>query len=100
SGILTGSPFGSLILTHQDSNEMRNLGHFFAVINPDMFVGKKQFKKQMKYMVSKLHELRPIEGFNRVMVPGEPEQQIYNKRLRDGIPIMKTTYDYLKQTIN
>lgn len=96
SGILTGSPFGPQVLTHNDANEMRNLGHFFAVINPDMFVGKDEFKKQMDNMVESLHKQTPAKGFDKVLVPGEPEQIIHEKRLKEGIPLPKSIYDFLK----
>jgi ureidoglycolate dehydrogenase (NAD+) len=95
SGILTGSPSGPQILPYQESKKPRRLGHFFTVIDPDIFVGKKQFQQQMDYMIDSIHAQSPAEGFDKVMVPGEPEQIISSKRLREGVPVVKSVYDYL-----
>jgi len=95
SSILTGSPFGPHIRSTLDFENLRNLGHFFVAINPEMFIGIDQFKKQMDDMIESLHKQKPAKGFDRVLVPGEPEQTIHNKRLKEGIPIVKSTYEYL-----
>lgn len=99
SGILTGSPFGPQVLSFQEYKEFRSLGHFFLVINPDIFIGKKQFKQQIDSMIDSLHKQKSAEGFKRVMVPGEPEQIECSRRLKEGIPISKTIYDYLVSDI-
>jgi LDH2 family malate/lactate/ureidoglycolate dehydrogenase len=45
-----------------------------------------------------LHDLRtmqPVEGQERVMVPGDPERYAYEERIEKGIPIHPEVLDDL-----
>jgi ureidoglycolate dehydrogenase (NAD+) len=96
SGIMTGSAFGPHITPMYGSyNEMRKLGHFFCVVNPAMFTDPQSFLANMDQMIDEIHEAKPSEGFSRVMVPGEPEQLREEERIKNGVPVTQTVYDYL-----
>jgi len=95
SGILTNSPFGLQIPPFQDFEKPRGLGHFFIAINPDIFTSKSVFKNNVDKLIEELHQQRTVEGVDKVLIPGEPEQSMKNKRLTKGIPIPKSIYDYL-----
>ncbi|MED1469173.1 ureidoglycolate dehydrogenase [Bacillus salipaludis] len=96
SGLLTGSAFGPHISAmYGDLDKKRKLGHFIGAINPAMFTNPEEFLKNMDQMIDEIHEAEPAAGFNKVMVPGEPEQLSEERRLKDGIPVPKSIYDYL-----
>jgi ureidoglycolate dehydrogenase (NAD+) len=96
SGILTGSTFGPHITPMYDEyNKYRKLGHFFCAIDPQIFITQDDFLNQIDQMIDEIHQLKPAEGINMVMVPGEPEQIQEEKRSRYGIPIPKAVYKYL-----
>jgi ureidoglycolate dehydrogenase (NAD+) len=96
SGILAGAAFGPHITAmYGNYGEMRKLGHFFMVINPAFFTDQENFLASMDRMVEELHAAPPADGFNGVMVPGEPEQMKEETRLKDGIPIAESIYQYL-----
>ncbi|TMW72289.1 ureidoglycolate dehydrogenase [Alteribacter natronophilus] len=96
SGILTGSAFGpGITKMYGDYSKKRKLGHFLIVIDPGMFTDKEEFLTNMDQMIDEIHGMEPAEGFDRVLVPGEPEQLKEEAALRDGVPVTKSVYEYL-----
>lgn len=98
SGLLTGSAFGPHIVTmYGDYNKKRKLGHFLFAINPAVFTDHQQFLENMDRMIDEIHQSKPSQGFDHVMVPGEPEQLREDERLVNGVPITQTVYEYLSE---
>lgn len=96
SGILTGSAFGpNITAMYGDYHQNRKLGHFFWAIDPRVFTDEKRFLNQVDELIDGVHKAKSAEGFESVMVPGEPEQIAEEKRLMEGIPIPKTVIEYL-----
>ncbi|UCZ53861.1 ureidoglycolate dehydrogenase [Bacillus shivajii] len=96
SGILTGSAFGpSISKMYGDYDQKRKLGHFIITINPSMFTNIEDFLDSMDQMIDEIHEVEPAEGFDKVLVPGEPEQLKEEKALNEGVSITKSVYEYL-----
>ncbi len=96
SGILTGSSFGPSITTmYGDYQEYRRLGHLIVTIDPGLFIPKKDFLNNLDQMIDELHDKKPAEGFDQVLVPGEPEQLTEEKRTEQGVPIEENIYQYL-----
>jgi ureidoglycolate dehydrogenase (NAD+) len=79
-------------------NEMRKLGHFMCAIHPSVFNKGDSFFEALDQMIDEIHQVKPAEGFERVMVPGEPEQLKEERYLREGIPVPELVYSYLTQT--
>lgn len=42
-------------------------------------------------MMRKFNESPPAPGFDRVMIPGQPEAECMQNRLHDGIPLSPST---------
>ncbi|MFP7225748.1 ureidoglycolate dehydrogenase [Priestia filamentosa] len=98
SGLLAGAAFGPHITAmYGDYSKKRKLGHFLCAINPAIFTDHDTFLANMDQMIKELHEITPAEGFSKVMVPGEPEQVKEEMRLREGVPVTETVYDYLSK---
>lgn len=96
SGILTGSAFGPHVQPmYGNYNEMRKLGHFMCAINPSVFNKGESFLSDMDQMIDEIHQVKPAEGFERVMVPGEPEQLKEARHLSEGVPVPENVYSYL-----
>lgn len=96
SGILTGSAFGTNISTmYGDYKNYRRLGHVILTVDPGLFIEKEEFLANIDQMIDELHNLKPAEGFNSVMVPGEPEQKKEEERRVSGIPVPESIYQYL-----
>ena len=85
---LTGMPFCSQILK-MDSEDMsipRNLGQFFMVLKPDLFVSRATFMELMQNYLHGLRALPAQEGMT-VMAPGDREWRVKEERSELGVPI-------------
>lgn len=57
------------------------------VLNPEATGNADGFQKEVSAMVDYLHSATPAAGNDRVRVPGDPERETREERLRDGIPL-------------
>ncbi len=69
----------------RDTNIVNHMLMF--VLDPAAFGGVDGFHEEVREMVGYLHGTSPARGFDRVRVPGEPEQESRAARLAAGIPI-------------
>lgn len=96
SGVLLGVPTGKDVSSmYADLTKGRQLGQFHLVINPEMFVGVEQFKKNLTKVIDDLHNVEPAPGFDQVFVPGELGLKKEAEYKRDGIEIVDEIYEYL-----
>ncbi|RSL32192.1 ureidoglycolate dehydrogenase [Salibacterium salarium] len=96
SGILTGSSFGpSIVSMYGDYEEYRKLSHTIITIDAGLFIDKDEFLTNVDKMIDELHNVSPADGFDQVLVPGEPEQLKQEDYEKNGIPISQSVYDYL-----
>lgn len=87
SGILTGALFGPHIGDmYKEPGRPQDLGHFFIVIRPDMFVPAEEFRQRMDQMIQEVRSQPRAEGVDRIYMPGEIEAEVAEKRLKEGIP--------------
>lgn len=76
--------------TAQPGNPRENtiVNHMLMfVLDPAAFGGLERFHSEVSEMVDYLHGTTPAQGFDKVRVPGEPEQESRAARLAGGIPI-------------
>ena len=57
------------------------------IIEPDIFGGVKNFRREVEGMAEWLHASEPAVGVDKVRLPGEPERESKAHRLASGIPI-------------
>lgn len=97
SGLLAGMAFGPHINSmYEELDKKRKLGHYFCAINPSFFTDTDSFLEQMDKMIKEIREVPAAEGFNRVLVPGEIEQENETRNRKEGVQIAVTVYEYLK----
>ncbi len=91
SGVLTGSSFGPQNFppysTAEYGNQLIREGHFIIVLRIDNFMPVDEFKSRMDDMIRETKASEPAKGFSRVLLPGEPEFENKNQRLKTGIPL-------------
>jgi LDH2 family malate/lactate/ureidoglycolate dehydrogenase len=66
-------------------------GVLAIAIDPDAFIGVEDFKQRVDSLLSRVKNTTPEPG-RRILIPGEPEWETKEKRLRDGIPIPDETW--------
>jgi LDH2 family malate/lactate/ureidoglycolate dehydrogenase len=62
----------------------------------DAFRPKEEFKQHMDQWIGRFREATPIEGYERVLIPGDPEREIAVQRHKDGIPLLAPVFEDLK----
>jgi LDH2 family malate/lactate/ureidoglycolate dehydrogenase len=67
------------------------IGHAFAAVRLDQFGDPDTIKRGLNVMMRTFNESPPAPGFDRVMIPGQPEFECMQNRLRDGIPLTAAT---------
>jgi ureidoglycolate dehydrogenase (NAD+) len=79
-----------------DYEKKRDLCHLVGAIDYHRFPGDSTFLNQVTEMVEELHQAPTAEGFEQVMVPGEPEYLRERDRMKNGIPIEDYLFDELR----
>lgn len=88
SGVFTGAAFGG---------EVRNpftglagpqgTGHFFLALKADLFMAREDFENRMQTLRARVKDQPRAEGFQEILMPGEPEARNDEKRRLEGIPL-------------
>ena len=72
------------------------IGHFFGAIRVDAFRPAEEFLKEMDNWILRFKNAKAIEG-KKVLIPGEPEREQEKLRIQNGIPLMPSVIEDLKQ---
>jgi LDH2 family malate/lactate/ureidoglycolate dehydrogenase len=54
----------------------------------DAFRPASEFKENMDTWLRRFRTAKPIEGEERVLIPGDPEREMEQTRLEQGIPLL------------
>ncbi len=88
TGLLMGGNFGPHVtLMYGDYEKKRDLCHLVGALDYHRFPGHPSFLDRVTQMIEEVHQVPAAEGFERVMVPGEPEYLKEQDRTKNGIPI-------------
>jgi ureidoglycolate dehydrogenase (NAD+) len=98
TGLLMGGNFGPHVTRmYGDYEKKRDLCHLVGAIDYHRFPGHSSFLDQVTQMIEEVHQVPTAEGFERVMVPGEPEYLKEKDRTKNGISIEDYLFDELQQ---
>lgn len=87
SGVLSGSAFAGGVTGPYDLSKKGDVGHFFVVVKPDLFMGLEEFRERMDVLYKTVVQSEPrMHGVDRIYFPGEIELDREAERRRDGIP--------------
>ncbi len=103
SGVLSGANFGPWVppfpayLPMPEGMPGKGIGHFFGAMRIDAFRPAADFKNDMDTWIQRFRQAIPADGFDKVLVPGDPEREIELIRGATGIPILTEVEDDLKK---
>ncbi|HVX48657.1 MAG TPA: Ldh family oxidoreductase [Chitinophagaceae bacterium] len=66
------------------------LGHFFGAMRVDAFRPANEFKEHMDNWIGRFRQAKPAEGYERVLIPGDPEREMEAVRMKEGIPVINS----------
>jgi L-2-hydroxycarboxylate dehydrogenase (NAD+) len=55
-------------------------------IKPDLLISKEEFENRMDNFVTRIKSLPRAQGFDEILIPGEPEERKTEERRGTGIP--------------
>jgi len=67
-----------------------------AAIDIGAFTDVEEYKEHVDNLIEGLKALPKTEGFDEILVPGEPEDRVYEDRIRHGIPLPQGTVRRLR----
>jgi LDH2 family malate/lactate/ureidoglycolate dehydrogenase len=82
-------------LYETDESGIQGTCHSFMVVDPDCFVGRREFKECMDNYIEAIKRSGPANGIKEILMPGEIEARTEENYLKDGIPIAGPTVDEL-----
>ena len=57
-----------------------------------MFVPREEFDEHVRILIDHVTASPPAPGFERILLPGEPEMLAEEQRSKEGIPIDEVTW--------
>lgn len=93
TALLTGGKWTRNIKSLYEEDETRIQGtcHSFLALDPDCFLGRKEFRKNMDRYIKSIKESAKAKGAQEILMPGEPEYRTETKFLKEGIPLALNT---------
>jgi LDH2 family malate/lactate/ureidoglycolate dehydrogenase len=103
SAVLSGANFGPWVPPFPAYVPMptgmpgKGIGHFFGAMRIDAFRTAEAFKKDMDQWIHRFRSAKTAEGFEKVVIPGDPEREAENERMKYGIELLPAVVTDLEQ---
>jgi L-2-hydroxycarboxylate dehydrogenase (NAD+) len=102
SAVLSGASYGPwappfpAYVPMPENQPGKGLGHFFGAMRIDAFRTPDEFKLHMDNWIKRFRNAKPAKGFEKVLVPGDPEREMEAIRMKEGIPVVESVVNDLK----
>jgi L-2-hydroxycarboxylate dehydrogenase (NAD+) len=102
SAVLPGANFGPTVVPtlayvkDKTGAPDNGIGHFFGAMRIDAFQTAEEFKAGMDRWIRTFRQATPIEGQERVIIPGDPERESEKEKREQGIRISRKSFEGLK----
>jgi len=94
SAVLSGANYGPWVppfpayVPMPENQPGQGIGHFLGAMRIDAFRPKEDFKYHIDKWIRRFRSCKTIAGEERVIIPGEPETEFENERMKNGIPLL------------
>ncbi|WP_298300651.1 Ldh family oxidoreductase [Hydrotalea sp.] len=102
SAVLSGAAYGPWVppfpayVPMPQNMPGKGLGHFFGAMRIDAFRPADEFKQHMDHWIESFRNAKPVEGQEKVIIPGDPEREMEQIRMDAGIPLIAPVMKDLK----
>ncbi len=99
AGVLTGAGFGWDHRREHARQKMQppDIGHFFMAIDPELFMPIAEFTTRVDHMIEQTKAGERAENVEEILIPGETEMRARDGNLREGVPLLPSTYHALQK---
>jgi L-2-hydroxycarboxylate dehydrogenase (NAD+) len=103
SAVLSGASYGPwappfpAYVPMPENMPGKGLGHFFGAMRTDAFRPANEFKQHMDNWITRFRNAKTVDGYDRVLIPGDPERETEAIRMKEGIPLIDAVFDDLKK---
>ncbi|MBK8088939.1 MAG: Ldh family oxidoreductase [Chitinophagaceae bacterium] len=103
SAVLSGANYGPWVppfpayVPMPENQPGKGLGHFLGAMRIDAFRKSEDFKKDMDQWIQRFRAAKTIEGYEKVLIPGDPEREFEAIRMKEGIPLLQTVVQDLTE---
>jgi len=103
SAVLSGANYGPWVppfpafMPMPENMPGKGLGHFFGAMRIDAFRPAIDFKHHMDNWIRRFRAAKPVEGQERVIIPGDPEREMQTERLKKGMPLLDAVVNDLEE---
>ena len=96
--LLGGALTGGGTWHYDESTKQRVMNGMLAIVIDAKRLGTAPaFEREARLFLDWLRKSRPAPGFDKVRIAGEPEREMREKRIRDGIPVDDTTWEEIQR---
>jgi LDH2 family malate/lactate/ureidoglycolate dehydrogenase len=86
-GVISGAGFGGEVADqYKVFDRPQDVGHFFLAMRANLFIPENDYRDRMDTLVQRVRDCPKAEGFDEILIPGEPEARHEAERRRTGIP--------------
>jgi LDH2 family malate/lactate/ureidoglycolate dehydrogenase len=102
SAVLSGANYASWVppfvsfLPVAEELPGKGIGHFLGAMRIDAFRPADDFKKHMDQWIHRFRTAIPVEGQEKVLIPGDPEREMEDERSKNGIPLLRPVLEDLE----
>jgi len=75
----------------------KGIGHFFGAMRIDAFRPAAEFKQHMDAWIQRFKSADTADGFDKVIIPGEPEREMEKERMKNGIQLLSSVVNELNE---
>lgn len=103
SAILSGANYGPWVPPFPAYVPMpqgmpgKGIGHFFGAMRIDAFRSAEEFKANMDKWIQRFRSSTPVPPHEKVLIPGDPEREMTEERMKSGIPLLAPVVKDLKE---
>jgi L-2-hydroxycarboxylate dehydrogenase (NAD+) len=103
SAVLSGANYGPWVppfpayLPMPENMPGEGIGHFFGAMRIDAFRPAADFKQHMDKWIRCFKNAATADGFEKVIIPGEPEREMEKERMEHGIELLPSVISDLNE---
>ncbi len=94
---LTGADNGQTMGSFYDFSRTQNTGYCFAALNLGGVVDAPQWEERMSALLGSIQACPRRPGVDRILLPGQPERENWEKAKREGISLPPAVEEELKK---